>query len=473
MTSMDFKLALKGIEINLLASDETELISTYIDGINLEYGGPSSSLIFSIFHIQIDDMRQHAKSKFAVVLCPSDSGLNSHIRGSEPEFNGDGSTGTKWISVLCDWNSSSTQIIHIRSMALELQSLDVKIDGEMIVSLVNMLGDSLALLDQEQLSSNNGSFIPTPKLQEIFMNAAKDILLFDLTETIQRAQRESSRVPMFIESFYHSNFTIYFEVLFGRPDPSSRGSQSSNSLSAPMLSYMPEVLSSIAHTSPTIGFDEKTVVNYFGEIDKLIHPITSSFQQQIMVQAYKVLGSMDVIGDPISLFEDIGSGFEKFLQKTEDEITSLDIKGEGVKSLVYSVVGGIFNSVSKITGKVADLISSTTGTSIRRYDMAVDRENEASAGSQATDILFKSIVTGFSGMINEPGRGFSREGSLGAVKGLFKGLVSLIATPVAGTLDAVSVVTEGVNRSLQQQGARPTIRRKRHPIPAYPRDGDH
>ena len=43
-----------------------------------------------------------------------------------------------------------------------------------------------------------------------------------------------------------------------------------------------------------------------------------------------MVGSMDVLGDPLSLFGDIGSGFEKFLQKTEGEISSLELKGPSV-----------------------------------------------------------------------------------------------------------------------------------------------
>ena len=467
MSAIDFKIEIQGLEVNLMGSDEIEILSTYIDGINLEYGGPSSSLFFSIYHIQIDDMRANAKSKFEVILCPRDSGHNSHLRENPDAIiectdpAEDMTSKTHWLSVSCEWNPYSTQILHIRSVELLLQSLDVKIDGEMVLSLLNMLGDCLEKLDKERTSNSSGSFISAPKLHEIFMNAVKDILLFEITGMFQRAQGESSRVLMFIESFYHSRICLFSEVLFGRPDGDEAERFSANSLSAPMLSYMPEVLAPIAHTSPTIGFNEEKLVNFFGEVEKLIQPITKSFQQQALTQAYKIFGSMDVIGDPLALFEDIGTGFEKFLEETGNEIAHLDLKGEGVKAFVYSVVAGISSSVSKITGKIADIISSTTGTS-RRYEVVTERENMnfASAQSQATDILFKSVMSGFSGMINEPGRGFSQEGSLGAVKGLFKGLVTLIATPVAGTLDAVSVVTGGVSSTFQQQDGKPIGRRR-------------
>jgi hypothetical protein len=118
----------------------------------------------------------------------------------------------------------------------------------------------------------------------------------------------------------------------------------------------------------------------------------------------------------------------------------------------------------------------------------VSREitDELSTGSQAASILFRSVISGFSSLIEEPRLGLSREGSLGAIKGLFKGLVTLIALPVAGlksckmlqphslcwytyprntgTLDAVSVVTDGVRSSLQ---GRPKGRMK---VPSHIRE---
>jgi hypothetical protein len=436
-------VTLSGIEFELLSSENLEVLNSYIDKIDLSYDGPKSSLAFSVHHVQIDDMRARTKSKFSVILSPSDSGLNSHLREDAQDTN--------WLSVKCNWNPLSTRVNHIHSLEIIVYSLDVKIDGDMVFSLLNMLGDTLSISDDEIFS---GASIPSGKLQEIFMNAAKDILLFELRESIQRVQQESGKIPVFIEKFYHSRLVVFFEVLLGLPDPAEM------SATPAVFKFMPGIIGSIAHASPTISFNEKRIENYFGDSSQLINPIVISFQQQAIVQAYKIFGSLDVIGDPLSLFGDIGHGFGKFLQKTEDEIASLDLKGEGVKSLVVSVVGGVFNSISKITGSVADLVNATTGTG-RAYEMAAERDSspEPSSGSQAANILFRSVMTGFSGLIDEPGKGFSREGSLGAVKGVFKGLFTLIATPVAGTLDAVSVVSDGVRSSLQQQG-KPIGRRK-------------
>ena len=449
LSIIDFKSKFHGLEISLINSDETDLISVYIEDIDLIYQGSNSHVNFSIKHIQIDDMRPLAKSKFAVVLSPTDSGLNSHIRGEEE---------VKWLSLKCDWNPFSKRILHIHNLELLVQKLDFKLDLDMIVNLFDFLGDSISFSNENQLSSI-GSLIPSSKLQEIFMNAVKDILLFEMTDSIKKIQLQSDKIPIFIEKFYHSEVVISFEILLGISELTLKANSKINSLGGPVLSYVPGIIGSMANTSPTIGFQEKCIENYFGEVGNLINPIASSFQQQALVQIYKIFGSLDLIGDPLSLFEDIGSGFEKFLQKTEDEFSSLDLKGEGIKSLVFSIIGGVFNSLSKITGSIASIVNASTGNT-RNYDMATERENfDSSVSSQAADILVRSVIHGFSSIIDEPGRGFSKEGSMGAIKGLFKGLVKLITTPVAGTFDAVSVVSGGVRSSLQLQ-ARPVGRRR-------------
>ena len=71
---------------------------------------------------------------------------------------------------MCRWNPASSYILHIHVLEILLQKLDVKCDGEMIVSLLNTLGDSLTPLDD---GLSIGSLIPTPRMQGIFVNAAR------------------------------------------------------------------------------------------------------------------------------------------------------------------------------------------------------------------------------------------------------------------------------------------------------------
>ena len=76
-----------------------------------------------------------------------------------------------------------------------------------------------------------------------------------------------------------------------------------------------------------------------------------------MMQIYKILGSSDLIGNPIGLIDKLGSGVLEFFNEPRKGM----LKGpgefavglsQGVKGLVSNIVAGGFESVSRITGSL-------------------------------------------------------------------------------------------------------------------------
>ena len=63
-------------------------------------------------------------------------------------------------------------------------------------------------------------------------------------------------------------------------------------------------------------------------------------------------------------------------------------------------------------GSVADIVTATAGTNRSYVINEIDASSgtaEASSGSQAAMILFRSVIAGFSGLVEEPRLGMSRE----------------------------------------------------------------
>lgn len=58
---------------------------------------------------------------------------------------------------------------------------------------------------------------------------------------------------------------------------------------------------SIAHVNPTFVFDELVVTHYCGSIGGLSGLVVTAITQQAVAQGYKVVGSMELLGDPLSL----------------------------------------------------------------------------------------------------------------------------------------------------------------------------
>ena len=81
---------------------------------------------------------------------------------------------------------------------------------------------------------------------------------------------------------------------------------------------------------------------------------------------YKLLGSADMIGNPIGLVNKLGTGVYEFvsepakgLLKSPDEFRG-GLK-KGVQSLVTNVVSGGFESFGKITGSLYSVVKNVSG----------------------------------------------------------------------------------------------------------------
>lgn len=53
--------------------------------------------------------------------------------------------------------------------------------------------------------------------------------------------------------------------------------------------------------NPTFVFDELVVTHYCGSTGGLSGLVVSALAQQAVAQGYKVVGSMELLGDPLSL----------------------------------------------------------------------------------------------------------------------------------------------------------------------------
>lgn len=63
---------------------------------------------------------------------------------------------------------------------------------------------------------------------------------------------------------------------------------------------------SIAHVNPTFVFDELVVTHYCGSAGGLTGLVVTALTQQAVAQGYKVVGSMELLGDPLSLVGKVG-----------------------------------------------------------------------------------------------------------------------------------------------------------------------
>jgi len=138
-----------------------------------------------------------------------------------------------------------------------------------------------------------------------------------------------------------------------------------------------------------------------------------------------LIGHADVLGNPIGLLNNLGTGFvDLFYEPAQGAIHGPISAGKGLLrgagSLLKNTVQGTFGSVSKLTSSIS------TGLTIlsqdkeylmqRQQEKAKNRPKDVVDGmSYGFKSFFKSIGKGITGVVTEPMKGYK--------KSKFKGLI--------------------------------------------------
>ena len=197
------------------------------------------------------------------------------------------------------------------------------------------------------------------------------------------------------------------------------------------------------------------ISNAFGSKEDLTDRIVKHYIFACMSQIGGVLGSAEFLGNPIGLISNIGTGFKDFFYEPLDGLTGGDGSKsflEGLKSGTTSLGShfgeGTFNTMSKMTGALGEGFANITFDRDYKQQRSTARMKEAQTISQGVRKgLFElggNLGDALGGIVMQPLKGAEREGGVGFIKGVGKGLVGLPVKTVVGILDLTSRATEGM-----------------------------
>lgn len=164
--------------------------------------------------------------------------------------------------------------------------------------------------------------------------------------------------------------------------------------------------------------------------------IISHYVSQFIKNAYKIVTSVDIIGSPINLIDNVGSGVKAFFYEPAQGLVQGPGEfakglGRGTKKLVSSTAYGVLNSASKVTGTVGNLIA----------NLSYDQEFKEGRAEGKKGFVY-GFTEGFKGVVKNPIKGAKENGALGAIKGIGTGLLGVIVKPVTGIIDEVNNAIE-------------------------------
>ncbi|KAJ8974054.1 hypothetical protein NQ317_002300 [Molorchus minor] len=171
----------------------------------------------------------------------------------------------------------------------------------------------------------------------------------------------------------------------------------------------------------------------------LFKSIAKHFKEELLWQAGIILGSVDFIGNPLGLMNDVSEGLSGFIYEGN------------VGALVKNVTHGMSNSAAKITESLSDGLGKVAMDDY--HEEMRQRIRHVESGKSSDHILagFKGlgfgILGGATGIFKQVYEGASNDGIQGVFSGIGKGLVGAVAKPVVGVLDFASETARAVRDS--------------------------
>lgn len=398
-SSFDIRLA--GFGLSLLDGYPQEVFFASLDVLQVQKAPASLEWVFSIFNLQLDDMLTTAK--FPVILNPIDAGYSDKAVGKEPEP----------LLRLVLAADLTAKVGTYKLLEVDLSSFSLKVDIDYLVNLVKLLEPYLvsdatvANRTARTLEQTLERRVPPVPIMELTANGNihHDLVYFDVLRI-------------------HA-ITIDLEYSITRKDIVSSTGGNGRSVVFGFLSQVIGLVGSNLSGSPTLSFSEIVIARCFSTKQRLQNQLMQNYIRQGVLQAYRLVGSADIIGNPIGLVEDLGSGVLQFLKITKGEVLGdAQTRGEGVKVLGKTIVKSGASTVAKITGSLDKFV----GEFAEEDDSANKEDEKPATGIAPIDggIQFaKDFGKGLTGIFTKPVQGAMK----GGVTGLVQGTVSGIAGP--------------------------------------------
>ena len=218
----------------------------------------------------------------------------------------------------------------------------------------------------------------------------------------------------------------------------------------------------------------------FVDLRALSKHIQKHYIGQATADLYRIVGAVDVLGNPVGFVHGLGTGMADFFyEPAQGLIRSPAAFGLGIAkgtySLVSGVVGGALNTVSKLSGGIGSGVAQLSFDEAYKEERSILKHEEnpgdiAEGVIYGTKALGKGLYLGVSGIVMEPIRGAKRGGAHGFLKGLVKGVVGVAVKPVVGVLDTASNLTQGISGTATALVSKARTVRMRRPRLLYSHD---
>ena len=205
------------------------------------------------------------------------------------------------------------------------------------------------------------------------------------------------------------------------------------------------------------------IMKALGTTDTFVNQVSKHYIASGKRQILGLVGSIGILGNPTGLIKNLGSGVHSFFVEPAKGIRKgprafAKGAGKGTGKLLAGIFSGAGGTVSAVTGAVGDGVSKLTMdaeyvANRKKRAAKVKKGGVGTGAMEGSKALVGGIASGIGGLFYQPFKGARNGGVGGFFKGIGKGVVGVVTKPVAGTLEAVSNVTEGIANGARDAGS--------------------
>ena len=301
-----------------------------------------NKLIRKMISLSLDSFvinNQLPDTQFPVVLAPNKK------RKSHEEV-------TPFLSVNLYINSDSkkdSSLYYITNFNVFLDTLEMRIDDQLIEALIMIFQQ--VILSTNELGKRNDDGHQT---------------LLEFQRTLEERMDKKLELPQTNKRIYMKQLNLEpIEIIITfRNSPGYK----MNIMATSFLTDFGLVLASV--DSAKIKLNSLKCGHIFGSVDDITKKITKHYSRQFWNQLYKILGSIELLGNPVSLISNLGTGVsDLFYEPLHSLATGKATKhghkfgkalAYGAASLISHSVKGIWGTLNNITRSIVKAIASLT-----------------------------------------------------------------------------------------------------------------
>ena len=485
-TNMKFKILTKGLGLSIIDNEPKEIFYISAYGIILEGNKFTfkkdendhsiSNIMFTLKNFQIDYCLE---DNFKSMLIP--------VKPVTPQLEEDESKNkddlTPLIQSIISLHSTTNPITQVSSdeipqIDLTIQPFKFNVSQFQLISLMSLYQEIIPELD---------FFLVTPEPYKEYNNIEellnslfgkeqnqKDELVYEPKYYDKNLNLDTDIIPEQIihESENHWMFFIK-NIHIGALEIIVTTRMDLTAFKDILPSFLMGIISALGNiflhiTDYKLKFATSLYSDVFTDVYSLSNTLYNSYSSQLLLGLFRVVGSLDILGNPTGYASSIADGFMQIIEAPKKGLINGPLGfGEGVAkgfgSFITTILSSSFDVVGKISGTLLASCEVLQGEKV--FEQLEEREPE-----HILDGLYVGLKEGvidlgkgIGGIFYKPFQGAKKEGVKGFFKGLGGGLLGAVVSPFTAILRVTNNLFVGLKNTVNLLNPKLKTDRFRYP----------